>query len=71
MLWTIALIFLLIWGAGLVTSYTMGGLVHLLLLLAVAALVVRLLQARAVFLTAHQGRPREENLMKSGPAKTA
>jgi hypothetical protein len=46
MLWTIALLFLILWGVGTVTSYTMGGFVHLLLLFAVAIVVVRLIQSR-------------------------
>ena len=39
MLWTIALILLVLWGLGLVTSYTMGGLIHFLLVLAVVVIL--------------------------------
>ncbi len=48
MLWTIAVIFLILWALGLVSSYTLGGFVHLLLVLAVIALVVGLVQRRRV-----------------------
>jgi len=46
MLWTIAVILFVLWALGLATSYTMGGLVHILLVLAVVAVVVRLIQGR-------------------------
>ena len=48
MLWTIAVIFLVLWGLGLVSSYTLGGFVHLLLVLAVIALLVGVIQRRRV-----------------------
>jgi hypothetical protein len=48
MLWTIAVILLVLWGLGLVTSYTMGGFVHILLVAAVVVVVVRLIQGRRV-----------------------
>ncbi len=44
MLWTIVLILALLWLLGLVTSYTMGGLIHLLIVVAVVVLVVRLIK---------------------------
>jgi hypothetical protein len=47
MLWTIAVILLVLWGLGLVTSYTMGGFIHILLVLAIVVVVVRLIQGRA------------------------
>jgi hypothetical protein len=47
MLWTIAVILLVLWGLGLVTSYTMGGFIHILLVLAIIVVVVRLIQGRA------------------------
>ena len=50
MLWTIFVILLVLWALGLVTSYTMGGLVHLLLVCALVVLVVRLIQGRRVVL---------------------
>jgi len=46
MLWTIFVILLVLWALGLVTSYTLGGFIHILLLLAVVVLVIRLLQGR-------------------------
>jgi hypothetical protein len=46
MLWTIAVILLVLWGLGLVTAYTMGGFIHILLVLAVIAVLVRVIQGR-------------------------
>jgi len=46
MLWTLALILLILWGLGLVTSYTAGGLIHILLVVALVVVVVRLVQGR-------------------------
>jgi uncharacterized membrane protein YtjA (UPF0391 family) len=46
MLWTIFVILLIMWALGLVTSYTMGGFVHILLVIALIILVVNLLQGR-------------------------
>jgi hypothetical protein len=46
MLWTIVLILALLWLLGLVTSYTMGGMIHLLLVIALIIVVVRLFQGR-------------------------
>jgi hypothetical protein len=48
MLWTIFVILLVMWALGLVTSYTMGGFVHLLLVIALIILVVNLVQGRRV-----------------------
>ena len=48
MLWTIFVILLVLWALGLVTAYTMGGLIHLLLVCAVIVLVVRLIQGRRI-----------------------
>jgi len=48
MLMTIAIILIALWLLGMVTSATMGGLIHLLLLVAVVVVVVRLLQGRRV-----------------------
>jgi hypothetical protein len=47
MLWTIAVLMLVLWALGLVTSYTMGGFVHILLVAAVVLVAVRLIQGRA------------------------
>lgn len=46
MLWTLALVLGILWLLGLVTSYTAGGLVHVLLVIALIVVVVRLLQGR-------------------------
>ncbi len=46
MLWTIAVVLLVLWGLGFATSYTLGGFIHILLILAVVAVVVRLIQGR-------------------------
>jgi uncharacterized membrane protein YtjA (UPF0391 family) len=46
MLWTIFVILLIMWALGLVTSYTMGGFVHILLVIALIVLVVNLFQGR-------------------------
>jgi hypothetical protein len=43
MLWTIALILILLWLIGLVSSYTLGGFIHILIVLAVIVLLVRLI----------------------------
>jgi hypothetical protein len=48
MLWTIALILLVLWALGLVSSVTMGGFIHLLLVAAVVLVLVRLIQGRRV-----------------------
>ena len=48
MLWTILVILLVLWLLGLVTSYTMGGFIHVLLVVAVIILVVRLVSGRRV-----------------------
>jgi hypothetical protein len=47
-LWTIFVILLVLWLLGLVTSYTLGGFVHILLVLAVVVLIIQLLQGRRV-----------------------
>ena len=46
MLWTIFVILLVLWFLGLVSSYTLGGFIHLLLVLAVIVLVINLLTGR-------------------------
>ena len=47
-MWTIALILILLWVLGFMSSYTMGGLIHLLLVVALIVVVIRLLQGRRV-----------------------
>lgn len=46
MLETIAIILLILWVLGLVSSYTMGGLIHILLVIAIVVVLVRLVQGR-------------------------
>lgn len=46
MLWTIAVILIIMWLLGMITSYTLSGFIHLLLLLAVAAVLIRVIQGR-------------------------
>jgi len=46
MLWTIAVILIALWLLGLVSSYTMGGFIHLLLVLAVVMVLVGIIQGR-------------------------
>ena len=48
MLWTICLIQLVLWALGMVTSYTMGGLIHILLVIAIVVVVIQLIQGRRV-----------------------
>ena len=48
MLWTIALVLLVLWALGLVSSVTMGGFVHVLLVIAVVVLIINLIQGRRV-----------------------
>jgi hypothetical protein len=48
MLWTIALILLVLWALGLVSSFTMGGFIHLLLVAAIVLVLVRVIQGRRV-----------------------
>jgi asparagine N-glycosylation enzyme membrane subunit Stt3 len=46
MLWTIAVLLLILWLLGMVSSYTLGGFIHILLVLAVIAVLVRIIQGR-------------------------
>ena len=48
MLWTICMILIVLWLLGMVTSYTMGGLIHILLVIAVIVVLVRVIQGRKV-----------------------
>jgi hypothetical protein len=48
MLWTIFVILLVLWLLGMVSSYTMGGFIHILLVIAVVVLIIRLIQGRSV-----------------------
>lgn len=46
MLWNIAIILIVLWLLGMVTSYTLGGFIHLLLVVAVVAVLIRVIQGR-------------------------
>lgn len=46
MLWTLAVILVILWAIGLVSSYTLGGFIHILLVLAVIAVVISLICGR-------------------------
>ena len=46
MLWTIFVILLVLWLVGLVSSYTMGGFIHLLLVIAIVVLIIQLISGR-------------------------
>ncbi len=48
MLQTIAILLIILWALGLVSSYTMGGFIHILLVVAVVVIAVRLIQGRKV-----------------------
>lgn len=48
MFWTIVVILLLLWVLGLLSSYTLGGFIHLLLLLAIIVVLVRVIQGRRI-----------------------
>ena len=48
MLGTIAVILLILWALGLVTSYTMGGFIHILLVVAIIMILVRVIQGRGI-----------------------
>ncbi len=50
MLWTIFVVLLVLWALGLVTSYTVGGMIHVLLAIALVVLVLQLVQGRKVIL---------------------
>jgi hypothetical protein len=46
MLWTIFVILMIMWLLGVVTSYTLGGFIHILLVLAIASVLIRVIQGR-------------------------
>jgi len=46
LLWTIAVILVILWLLGLVTSYTLGGFIHILLVLAIIVILIRVIQRR-------------------------
>jgi hypothetical protein len=46
MLWTVAVVLIVLWLLGLVSSYTMGGFIHILLVLAIVVILVNIIQGR-------------------------
>lgn len=46
MLWTIFVVLLVLWALGMVSSYTLGGYIHLLLIIAIAVVLIRIIQGR-------------------------
>ena len=46
MLWTISVILIVLWALGLVSSYTMGGFIHLLLVIAIVVVLLNIIQGR-------------------------
>lgn len=46
MLWTIAVIMIILWALGLISSYTMGGFIHLLLVIAIVVVLLNIIQGR-------------------------
>jgi hypothetical protein len=48
MLWTIAVILIVLWALGMVTSYTMSGFVHILLVMAIVMVLIRVIQGRRI-----------------------
>lgn len=49
MLWTIVVVMIILWVLGLVTNNTMGGFIHILLVIAIVAVLVRIIQGRSPF----------------------
>jgi hypothetical protein len=48
LLWTLAIILLILWLLGLATSYTLGGFIHILLVVAIIVVLIRVIQGRRV-----------------------
>jgi hypothetical protein len=48
MLWTIFVILLVLWALGMVTSYTLGGFIHVLLVVAIVVVLIQVIQGRRV-----------------------
>ncbi|MFZ7126700.1 MAG: lmo0937 family membrane protein [Desulfobacterales bacterium] len=46
MLWTIFVVLLVLWGLGLLTGYTMGGVIHALLVIAIVVVLIQVIQGR-------------------------
>ena len=48
MLWTIAVVLIVLWVLGLVSSYTMGGFIHVLIVIAIIVVLLRIIQGRKI-----------------------
>ncbi len=48
MLWTVAVVLVILWALGLVSGYTMGSFIHILLVIAVVVVLIRVIQGRRV-----------------------
>lgn len=48
MLWTIAVILLVLWGLGMISAYTVGGYIHILLVVAVIVVLIRVIKGRRI-----------------------
>jgi len=48
MLWTIAVVLLILWALGLITGYTIGNFIHILLVVAIVVVLIRVIQGRKV-----------------------
>ena len=46
MLWTLFVVLLILWALGMVSSYTLGGFIHILLVIAIAVVLIRVIQGR-------------------------
>jgi hypothetical protein len=48
MLWTLVIVLLILWLTGIITAYTMGGLIHILLFIALVIMIIRLVKGRSL-----------------------
>lgn len=48
MLWSVAIVLIILWLLGLVTSYTIGGFIHILLVLAIITILIKVIQGKKV-----------------------
>ena len=48
MLWTVAMVLIVLWVLGLVSSYTMGGFIHVLIVIAIIVVLLRIIQGRKI-----------------------
>jgi len=48
MLWTVAVVLIVLWALGLVSNYTMGGFIHLLIVIAIVVVLIRIIQGKKI-----------------------